>query len=113
MRTPFSTVQCDSFSFAFLTASSYCSLLILAFLLIGTRPCQFVKSLPLKRAVKPGGGTLSFFSPALVQVVSTRVKPVSANHRRIVGSFRGGGMNFVVGIILRRAGANCKAKSAK
>src|SRR5436309_2893227 len=97
MRMPSWAVQCESFSFAFLTASAYCSLVILARLLICTSPCQLVRSLPLKRAVKPAGGMLSLgpafsvFSPALVQLVaspSTTARLASANHRCIVLSFR-------------------------
>src|SRR5437763_203110 len=90
MRRPFSTVQWESFSFAFLTAASYSSLDILARLLIATSPCQLVKSLPLNRAVKPGGGALSRLPPALTEVAprkSTTLRPVRVNHRRIVGSF--------------------------
>src|SRR5437016_8454169 len=117
--TPSLTVQCDrafslaSFCFCFSTNSLPLTFLSQAgiergFLPVSagsgiiSSPCQPVRSLPLKSAVKPLGGVLSLgpaFSPASVQLVvrpNARAKQVGANHCRIVIVLSGGSNRCVV-----------------
>src|SRR6266404_255917 len=57
---PFLTVQCGKyFSFACCCFLASCSGVNLERSGSSTKPCQPVRSLPLKRAVNPGGGMLS------------------------------------------------------
>src|SRR5438105_15735236 len=74
---PSFTVQCGKY---FLLASSClaASCSAVSFFLSGssTSPCQFVRSLPLKRAEKPGGGILSL-GPAFSSSLAAATRPMA------------------------------------